>query len=57
MGPFEYRIPSFPVIVVTLRHTRFEVEGEDDEVLKYDGFIKQDPSLYHKVPGVVVACS
>ena len=34
---------------------RFEVEGEDDEVLKYDGFIKQDPSLDHKVPGVVVA--
>ena len=53
--PFEFRIPSFPVIVVTLRHMRFEVEGEDDEVLKYNGFIKQDPSLDHEVPGVVVA--
>ena len=49
--PLDYRVPSFPVLVVTMR---FEVEGENDDVLKYDGFIKDHDSLDQKVPGVVV---
>ena len=52
--PLDYRIPSFPVVVVKLRHMRFEVEGENDDVVKYDGFIKDSDSLDCKVPGVVV---
>ena len=52
--PFEYRIPSLPVIIVILRHMRFEVEEEDDKVVQYDCIIKQDPSLDHQVPRVVV---
>ena len=45
-APFDFRIPSFPLLVITLRHIRFEVQGEsEDEVIKYDGFIKDDPSL------------
>ena len=52
--PLNYRIPSFPVVVVKLRHMCFEVEGENDDVVKYDGFIKDSDSLDCKVPGVVL---
>ena len=42
------------MLVVTLRHIRFEVQGEkEDEVIKYDGFIKDDPSLDARCPGIV----
>lgn len=55
-APFDFRIPSFPVVVVTLRRIRFEVEGEnEDEVITYDGFIKDDPSLDGQCPGIVFA--
>lgn len=52
--PLDYRVPSFPVLVVTMRHMRFEVEGENVDIVKYDGFIKDHDSLDQKVPGVVV---
>lgn len=52
--PFDFRIPSFPVVVVTLRRICFEVEGEnEDGVITYDGFIKDDPSLDGQCPGIV----
>lgn len=39
-APFDFRISSFPVLVVTLRQICFEVQGEkEDEVIKYDGFV------------------
>ena len=42
------------MVVVTLRRISFEVEGEnEDEVIKYDGFIKDDPSLDGRCPGIV----
>ena len=42
------------MVVVTLRHIRLKVEGEnEDKVITYDGFIKDDPSLDGRCPGIV----
>ena len=52
--PFQYTIPSFAVICVTLRQIRFEGFDEDDHhPVAYDGFIKDSPSLDRSLPASI----
>ena len=46
--PYEYIIPSFPVLDVKLRRVKYEVNiPHKDTTVVLDGFIKDDPTLDH----------
>lgn len=42
---FTYRIPSFPVLTVDIRHIVYQVVTVERNVLLFDGFIRADSSL------------
>ena len=42
---FTYRIPSFPVLTVDIRHIVYQVVTIEGNVLLFDGFIRADSSL------------
>lgn len=37
---FEYRIPSFHVVSVTLREAKFQCTESEAEVVNFDGFVR-----------------
>ncbi len=47
---FQYLIPSFAVISVSLRKSTIKVSSDDGQVHLYDAFIKSVPSLTTMVP-------
>ena len=51
--PFMYRIPSFPVIHVTLWQILFEGTDEHDLPTKYDVFLQDSASLSSSLPHTI----
>ena len=49
---FDYTIPSFPGISVTLRHVVYQYPCEDGSCKVFDGFMKQCPLLEVNLPAL-----
>ena len=47
---YDYTIPSFSVITVSLRHAFMQVENEHGQVQLIDVFFRDDPSLEVQTP-------
>ena len=45
---FSYRLPSFSVIHVDLRHIKFQLAAAEGSVMLFDGFIRANPELEMK---------
>ena len=49
---FEYTIPSFPAITVSLRHVVYQLPCKDGSCKVFDGFMKQCPLLDVNLPAL-----
>ena len=49
---FEYTIPLFPAITVTLRHVVYQYPCKDGSFKVFDGFMKQCPLLEVNLPAL-----
>ncbi len=49
---FQYTIPSFPVLTVTLREVKLQWEDDNGDLHLFDGFMREYELLNHPLPAI-----